>query len=244
MRKVRRRFKAANNYTESLKNYNLNFKVKKSIDYMEFSINKNVNKDTRTKLIKMLKQIGFKVISNTWAKQDRHYARVIKLYDNEYKTIVKIFYGMKDGNTFYPKLKIRIDDPCKDLLVVLNSIFKYELKIYPKISTIELTMDMQTKSIFQLNELIENHLFQRYQYKQSRHYKTTYYSTDIRYSSKGCRLYPKKIDGKCVLRLELVLHRPVMYLRQSRRLDGCWPLEGAYSQPGKSKTQEHALKHP
>ena len=36
----------------------------------------------------------------------------------------------------------------------------------------------------------------------------------------------------------------VMYLRQSRRLDGCWPLEGAYSQPGKSKTQEHALKHP
>ena len=27
----------------------------------------------------------------------------------------------------------------------------------------------------------------------------------------------------------------VMYLRQSRRLGGCWPLKGAYSQPRKTK---------
>ena len=78
-----------------------------------------------------------------------------------------------------------------------------------KLKKIELAWDFYVKGIpaYEFKEAIQKHLCLRYSRRKSFSIETTFYTNNLRKSSKGIRLYPKKIDGKDVVRLELEMHR-------------------------------------
>jgi hypothetical protein len=73
----------------------------------------------------------------------------------------------------------------------------------------ELAFDFFVKGIStdEFKDIIRKHLCLTYQRSKSFNYKTTFYTNNVRKSSKGIRLYPKKISGKPAVRLELEIHR-------------------------------------
>ena len=84
-----------------------------------------------------------------------------------------------------------------------------DLYINPKLMKMELAFDffVQGISTDEFKDIVRKHLCLRYQRSKSFNYKTTFYTNNIRKSSRGIRLYPKKIDDKPAVRLELEIHR-------------------------------------
>ena len=68
--------------------------------------------------------------------------------------------------------------------------------------------DFYVKGIpaYEFKEAIQKYLCLRYSRNEPRSYETTFYTNDIRKSTKGIRLYPDKITGGYPVRLELEMH--------------------------------------
>jgi hypothetical protein len=83
------------------------------------------------------------------------------------------------------------------------------LYIDPKMMKMELAWDFYVKGIpaFEFKEGLEKHLCLRYARNDSFRFKTTYYTNNIRKSSKGVRVYPDKITQSYSVRVELEIHR-------------------------------------
>jgi hypothetical protein len=83
------------------------------------------------------------------------------------------------------------------------------LYIDPKMMKMELAFDFFLKGIStdEFKDIIRKHLFLSYQRSESFNYKNTFYTNNVRKSTKGIRLYPEKITGGYPVRVELEIHR-------------------------------------
>lgn len=149
-------------------------------------------------------------------KRKRIYINSSSNIDLLYKPIEKPFFVTKFLLTLY--------QPGKDIISLFNHVFN-KLFIQTKIKTIEFAWDFYGCNVWLLQEFLERHLFLKYQRKPSRRYKNTYYTNDIRKSSKGVRLYPrpKESEYKDYVRLELVLQRSII-----KRMHLTFPIRSSY----------------
>ena len=174
------------------------FKIKKKIDYVTISLFGNIDKDFIR--YKILEPNGFKSKRNIMLEEEK-YAMIRKFVSLDDQVIVEIFYGSKE--LFYPPLQLKIHDPNKEFLNLLDSFFIYH-NIHPKLSYLELTFDFYTKEAIKLMKLLETHLFMKQQRSESWRCETTFYTNDLRNSVRGMRVYYHKLDLNCV-RMELTL---------------------------------------
>ena len=109
-----------------------------------------------------------------------------------------------------PTILIQIHDPNLNILELFQMMFA-DLVIPHKLMEIELTFDFYTDDVYGLEDFINSHLFLRYQNQRlpSKHYMETFYTT-ARKAAKRTRTYIKPINGKMVLRLELVLSKVII----------------------------------
>ncbi len=136
---------------------------------------------------------------------------------------IGILYNSPESLYGWQPIFILINDPTQGILRLFDAFFR-QVSVFPKINQVEIAFDFFTKSPFLLNEFLDMHLFLKYQRRESFTIKTTFYSTDVRTSSKGTRTYPKKINSRSVVRLELVLNRRLI---KKLRLE--WPLKSLES---------------
>jgi len=124
---------------------------------------------------------------------------------------VEIFHGVKSSFRGRPTLLLKIHDPHEALLELFHSFFRFR-DIHPKVSQIELAFDFFTPNVMDLAGFLESHLFLKNQRTKSFRFKTTFYLNNGRKSSKGQKIYVKKLDntGEEFVRVELTLRRPLI----------------------------------
>jgi hypothetical protein len=84
-----------------------------------------------------------------------------------------------------------------------------DLLFDPKLMKMELAWDFYVKGIpaFEFKEYLEKHLCLRYSRSKPFRIKSTFYTNNVRKSSKGVRVYPEKITQSYPVRVELEIHR-------------------------------------
>lgn len=117
----------------------------------------------------------------------------------------KIHYRYPPGNSYHWH-SIQFYQPTYKIQNEVRTILT-KLDIHPLLSEIEFAVDSSSDELRGLKTLIESTLFQKYQKSTSFHIKGTYYTTNIRTKIRGIREYIKSINGKPIVRIELVLHR-------------------------------------
>ena len=190
------------------------FSLRTSTDVLVVHLTKPCHRN----LINILDSLCFNTISDQEPKKGG-YRRIQKLDHPILKTSIHILYRKKPYCSNIPSVQVRIHDPNKASIALLDHVFAL-LESEFTLSMVELTFDFYTGHIQELRHFIEEHLFLKHQRQASFKLKNTWYSTNLRKASKGTRLYEKEIDGEKVLRLELVLKRQVL-----RRAGIDWPLD-------------------
>ena len=155
----------------------------------------------------ILKANSFKLISNPELKEG-NFERKLE-FKNEDITI-DIFYGMRFLEFIKPTVLITIHNPNDNILELFDKLFTVYYINY-KIKEIELTFDFYTDNVFGLEHFINSHLFLKYQNQRlpSKHYKDTFYTTG-RKAAKRTRTYIREVNGKSVVRLELILSKAII----------------------------------
>lgn len=137
---------------------------------------------------------------------------------------IKVFYKEKlKPNPFEYDyaLRLKIYDPDRVTLNILDAFFMRHA-LYPTVSVLELTHDLYTDDVIGLFEFLRAHTYQKCARNWfPNNYQTSFYTNDVRNSSKGCRCYLEKDTRKPrYVRLEFVLRR-----RGIKTFGIEWPLE-------------------
>jgi hypothetical protein len=180
------------------------FTVKPHIDKIRVS---SIHPSFLNKLSTLLQENGFRKKSDLKLKKGKYQKK--RTFTNG--TIeVGIFYNPANSSIGWsPPIFIEIQDPTQEILDWFDWQFS-NLRIFPKVSQVEMAFDFYTGDPGYLQIILDRHLFLRYQRRPSFRWKTTFYAGDCRKSSKGSRTYVKKINEKNIARLELVLNRRVI----------------------------------
>ncbi len=101
---------------------------------------------------------------------------------------------------------MQIQEPTKCLLQNIYELSDF-LSSPINLSQLEIAIDFYTENRIILKKFIEKHLYLKYSRTDSLSVGTTYYPGDVRKPVKGIRLYPKSINNRPAVRLELVLKR-------------------------------------
>ncbi len=191
------------------KNYLFNvcvpdFSIEPHIDYVSISSIPLFHIQT---ISSILKANGFKLISNPKLIEGK-FERKLEFKDED--ITIDIFYGMRLPEFIKPTILITIHDPNRSILELFKMMFVNLIILY-KIMEIELTFDIYTDDVYGLEDFINSHLLLRYQNQRlpSMHFIDTFYTTG-RKAAKRTRTYIKLINGKMVLRLELVLSKAII----------------------------------
>jgi hypothetical protein len=181
----------------------------------DFSINPHIHYVTISSIplfyvntiSEILKANSFKLISNPELPKG-NFERKLE-FKNEDITI-DVFYGMRFLEFIKPTILITIHNPNDNILELFDKLFITYCINY-KIKEIELTFDFYTDDVFGLEHFINNHLLLKYQNQRlpSKHYKETFYTTG-RKAAKRTRTYVRDVNGKSVVRLELILSRAII----------------------------------
>jgi len=132
-----------------------------------------------------------------------------RTYINIFGTISLLYQSKPFNNEYYrPTFLFELHQPDIQMMDQLHSIF-IELGISPIVKKIELAWDFYVGYVAGFQEFIEHYLFLKYQRNPSKKRDNTYYTNDLRSSSKGIRVYPRPKDSerKEYVRLELEIHR-------------------------------------
>lgn len=186
------------------------FSIKPHIDFVSISSIPSFYKPT---IATILYANGFKLTNQPKLKEGK-FERKLEFKDGQIK--IDIFYGMRLSEFIKPTIYIKIHDPNLNILELFQMMFA-NLMIPHKLMEIELTFDFYTDDVFGLQDFINKHLFLRYQNQRLPSYKyedsldegETFYTTG-RKAAKRTRTYTKLIDGKIVLRLELILSKVII----------------------------------
>ena len=108
-----------------------------------------------------------------------------------------------------PIAVIKIHDPSKEVLDLFHG-YSNKFSIFYKLSQVELTFDFYTRDLQDFIEILNNHLYLRYQKQKSFNIEDTFYTTNIRKATKGTRTYIKEVNGSKFVRMELLLQRRVI----------------------------------
>jgi len=163
----------------------------------------------------LLKTKG-KLAKDQWTKDKNgtiNYFKRIRTYSIHNKQVSILYYKDKYCNENKPQgLTIITDEPDGIIMEELDNIF-YKLNTTPKVSKVEIAWDFYTEQALLLKLWIKDHLWVRYNRKGSGKYKNTDYYSNPRESTKGLRCYPrpKNESPPTHLRLELELHRSILY---------------------------------
>ncbi|CAB5110462.1 hypothetical protein D3OALGA1CA_1993 [Olavius algarvensis associated proteobacterium Delta 3] len=152
----------------------------------------------------------YNVIRNVRIKKD--YKRERK-YATESGNI-RLIYKLRSANYGNPSsFQLYLHQPSTISMNNLSNLFAAN-GINPIVSHLELAWDffLDGQGLSFLKEYLENHVFLKYQRSHSFKYKDTFYTNDIRKSSKGVRIYwrPKKSFIGNYIRVELELHRRIL----------------------------------
>jgi hypothetical protein len=176
--------------------------IKTSIDLVRLS---NIGYYCFTRIDKQLKDNGYKVTKDH-ALRKGMYSRRRKYEKNTSK--IDYLYKHRYQDIHNTNDVIILHSPDTEVMELVDDIF-WKTYDTPMVAKIELAFDFYVKGIPALyfKEAIQKYLCLRNQRSKSFNYKTTFYTNNVRKSSKGIRLYPKIIDGKDAVRLELEIHR-------------------------------------
>ncbi len=196
-----------------------------SLDFVTLS---NIHPNKEMLLHNLLLSNGFRVIADIKLQKGNY--KMMRIYENVNCDTINIFHEQKSLAEGFNSLLMKIRHPNEEIMSLLDSIFKYH-DITPRVSTIEMTFDFYVDGTIDLRDWLKCHLFLKNQRskpdnpnsKSSVYYGDkdyTFYTNDLRKSSKGMRLYRKSFETKPkFVRLELVLHRSII-----RRLGLQFPL--------------------
>lgn len=197
----------ANNYIPFLYSY-LKLNTYTHLDKLTFSIYYQCNTTADHLLFSALHNLGYRCDADKWLVKGKYRRQRIYMHGNS-KAKIHILYQCDCA--YMPPMFAIIHDPdietVDDIDALLNS-----LGFETKISQIEMAIDFYTH-IEILKKFFSDHLFLPYHRKGCCTFgddQPTYYIGDTRKQSKAIRLYPKPIDGREALRLELVLNRPTI----------------------------------
>jgi hypothetical protein len=176
--------------------------VKTSIDLVRL---KDIQYTSFLRIDKQLNDNGYIVIRDCVPRKS-NYKRIRQYEKNKSK--IDYLYQHRCQEIHSTNDVIILHSPDAETMELIDTIF-WKTYDTPLIKKIELAWDFYVKGIpaLEFKEAIQKYLCLRYSRSKSGSCETTYYTNQIRKSSKGMRLYPKKIDGKDVVRLELELHR-------------------------------------
>jgi hypothetical protein len=183
-----------------------------SLDLGEININTHIHKIKLTFDVGDLESLNNKIksiyrLASDYRLSSGNFER--KRVYQENLTKIDFIYKPRSDKAFMRKKAILVlYQPSTESMNRVDSILK-GLSIYCNISVIEFAFDFYSPFTFPLYEFLMRYLFLKYQRSPSRRYRNTYYTNNLRKSTKGIRVYlrPKDSDFKKYIRLELELHR-------------------------------------
>jgi hypothetical protein len=197
---------ARNSYIHNIYFNKTKYSICTGLDYVTLS---NIHPDKEILLYDILSANGFRAVKDVRLQTGNYGMK--RVYENDYGDTVDIFHAQRQLSKGFNSLLITVRHPNQEIMSLLDSIFKYH-EINPKVSVIEMTFDFYVDRIIDFNDSIKSHLFLKNQRSKSFTYGNTFYTNDLRNSTKGMRLYRKLLEtGQRFVRLELVLHRSTIY---------------------------------
>lgn len=206
--KQKRTWRASNNNINVTYLFIPDYSISKKLDYITLSI---YNDQHVKQIYSFLESNSFKLVSDLKLNRGNYDMKRTYRSDTDIAS-VEIIHGLKNPLPRYPSLLIKIHDPNEEFLSLLDSFFKYHA-IEVNVSLIEFTFDFKTDDPIELFDFLKSHLFlKNIRTKPYSQYSSTFYTNNIRQSSKGMRVYLKTLKGddKQVVRLELVLKRSII----------------------------------
>lgn len=191
---------ARNNYADSFYTSIPDFLLTPGIDKIKLS---SIHSSLLKPISDLLTENGFKKKSELKLEKGKFQKK--RTYTDG-RTEIGILYNPSYSEMGWQPILMSIDDPTQEILDLLDWLFTRSL-ILPKISQIEIAFDFYNEAPVILKEFLDRHLLLKYQRRPSFSIESTFYTSDCRKTSKGTRTYPKKIDGRKAVRLELVLNR-------------------------------------
>ena len=183
-----------------------------SLDLGEINIDTHIHKLKLTFDVVDLESLNSKIksiyrLASDYRLSSGNFERK-RVYQSNSTKIDFIYKPGSDKAFMKKKAILVLYQPSTESMNRVDSILK-SLSIYCSVSAIEFAFDFYSPFTFPLYEFILRYLFLRYQRSPSRRYKNSYYTNNIRKSTKGVRVYlrPKDSDLKKYIRLELELHR-------------------------------------
>jgi len=183
-----------------------------SLDLGEINIDTHIHKLKLTFDVVDLESLNSKIksiyrLASDYRLSSGNFERK-RVYQSNSTKIDFIYKPGSDKAFMKKKAILVLYQPSTESMNRVDSILK-SLSIYCSVSAIEFAFDFYSPFTFPLYEFIMRYLFLRYQRSPSRRYKNSYYTNNIRKSTKGVRVYlrPKDSDLKKYIRLELELHR-------------------------------------
>ena len=104
----------------------------------------------------------YHVRKDHWAKNGNYRRR--RVYENNTGTI-GLFYQTKEP--YIPSFRIHLHQPTKEIMEQFSFLFM-SVDIFPLVSKIELALDFYSNSSLFLKELLDQHLFLKYQRSKSK----------------------------------------------------------------------------
>lgn len=208
MKKQKAEGSGSNNYISKFYFSKDDISISKSIDVITLS---HIHPKYENIIHSFLEDNGFFVFSVK--KLLKGYFQMKRKYKHKQDIAsVEILYDLKDSFRGFPTLLLTIHDLSKELLSLLDGFFR-DHGLLPKVSKIELTMDLFAEDIWGLFEFLQSNLHLKYgRTVLGEKYFTTIYLNNIRGSlSKGMEVYlrPKKGPKKYV-RMEITLKRQLI----------------------------------
>lgn len=191
--------------------------VSPHIDKLAFSIpcnNKICNSKSREKdFFLAIKNIGFKYKHDVTKKDPKNMPYYKRMRQYCYgSSLITFFYKRGFKAKFRPHMWCIIEDPCTEAIHYLDSLCN-SFGFITSLSQIELALDFPYE--FEFQEFFWKHLFVKRNRGDSRFcakdIEKSFYSGHKAKNSKIMIVYSKMmIDGEKVLRLELILNRPII----------------------------------
>ncbi len=157
--------------------------------------------------ITLLKEADYKCVKDRIAKGKYECGAVFK--SDDLKSRLTIFYKPRRGYHYPPPAMITLDDPNKEAIELLHSLFRY-CHMKPKLSYVEIAFDFFTNDLSGLEDWLRAHVFLKHQRQEAMRQEETSYTTNLYKSVKGTRQYKKNIGNNGFLRFEPVLKRPIL----------------------------------
>lgn len=201
---------SSNNHIDRF--YFSNFFIRKHIDKVDYSSNVNVDENI---IFRIIESIGYKRVKIHKLRKGKYSWKKTFKHPDDIST-VEVIYQLKpenDGDAVPAFLAI-VHDPNKEIIdSLLSSSINHGINL--KVSKIELAYDfydLSSRDRIILYDFLKSHLLLKHsRSKPSERYLTTYYANQLKYSSKGLKVYLRPDHrNERIVRLELTLKRPLL----------------------------------